>query len=67
MTVRRGKLTKKQRAAGLTDAFYGRFVEYGTAKSAPQPFLRPAYDQNKERAVEAIKDRIEKRLKKVGA
>lgn len=67
VTVRQGKLTKKQRAAGLTDAFYGRFVEYGTAKNAAQPFLRPAYDQNKERAVEAIKDRIEKRLKKVGA
>jgi HK97 gp10 family phage protein len=66
VTVRQGKLTKKQRASGLTDAFYGRFVEYGTAKTAPQPFLRPAYDQNKEKAVQAIKDRIAKRLAKAG-
>lgn len=67
VTVRQGKLTKKQRAAGLGDAFYGRFVEYGTARMPAQPFLRPAYDQNKEKAVQAIKDRIEKRLAKAGA
>lgn len=66
VTVRQGKLTKKQRDAGLVDAFYGRFVEYGTAKSPAQPFLRPAYDQNKEKATQAIKDRISKRLTKVG-
>jgi HK97 gp10 family phage protein len=66
VTVRKGKLTKKQRAAGLEDAFYGVFVEYGTAKTAAQPFLRPAYDQNKEKAVQAIKDRIAKRLAKAG-
>jgi HK97 gp10 family phage protein len=66
VTVRRGKLTKKQRAAGLVDAFYATFVEYGTARAAAQPFLRPAYDENKEKAVQAIKDRISQRLAKAG-
>lgn len=67
VTVRQGKLTKKQKAAGLEDAFYGRFVEYGTAKMPARPYMRPAFDQNKEKAVQAIKDRITKRLAKAGA
>jgi HK97 gp10 family phage protein len=67
VTVRQGKLTQKQRAKGLQDAFYGRFVEHGTAKMPAKPFLRPAYDENKEKAVEAIKERIAARLTKAGA
>ena len=67
VTVRQGKLTQKQRAKGLEDAFYGRFVEHGTAKTAAQPFLRPAYDENKMKAVETIKERIAARLAKAGA
>ena len=27
-----------------SNAFYGQFLEFGTAKMAAQPFLRPAYD-----------------------
>lgn len=64
VTVRKGKLTKKQQATGLKDAYYGTFVEFGTAKMPARPYLRPAYDRNKELAVDAVKDRIEKRLKK---
>lgn len=67
VTVRKGKITKKQKDRGIKDAFYGRFVEFGTAKTPAQPFLRPAYDENKEKAVEAIKERIATRLAKVGA
>lgn len=67
VTVRKGKLTKKQKGAGLKDAFYGSFVEFGTVKMPARPYLRPAFDQNKERAVDAIKDRIAARLKKAGA
>lgn len=67
VTVRQGKLTQKQKAKGLQDAYYGRFVEHGTAKMAAKPFLRPAYDENKEKAVEAIKERIAARLEKAGA
>lgn len=66
VTVRQGKLTKKQKDKGLEDAYYGKFVEYGTAKMPARPYMRPAFDQNKEKAVQAIKDRIEKRLNKAG-
>lgn len=66
VTVRQGKLTEKQKGSGIQDAFYGRFVEYGTAKMPARPYMRPAYDENKEKAVEAIKDRIRARLDKAG-
>lgn len=43
------------------DIFYWFFVEFGTAKDAAQPFLRPAYDENKL----AVQTEIAKNLKKV--
>lgn len=64
VTVRQGKLTKKQKGAGLQDAFYGRFVEFGTVKMAPRPFLRPAFDSKKTDAVEAMRVRIKQRIDK---
>lgn len=44
-------------------AFYWRFVEFGTAKMAARPFLRPAFEANKGRLVAAIKNRIAARIK----
>jgi HK97 gp10 family phage protein len=67
VTVRKGRVTKKQKERGLKDAFYGGFLEFGTVKMPPRPFLRPAFDENKAQAVQAIKERIEARLKKAGA
>jgi phage protein, HK97 gp10 family len=32
------------------DGYYGRFVENGTSHSVPEPFLRPAYDENSDKA-----------------
>jgi len=32
---------------------YGKFVEYGTALMAPEPFMRPAFQAGKEKALEA--------------
>lgn len=34
-------------------AFYGRFVEYGTARMPAHPFLRPAYEAKKAEALQA--------------
>lgn len=50
---------KKSRAAGKKrnvhrDSFYWKFLEFGTQKMAAKPFLRPAFEANKEAAVEAI-------------
>jgi HK97 gp10 family phage protein len=58
VTVRQGKRTKKQIAQGLGDAFYAKFLEYGTVKTPAQPFLRPAFDNNKEAAANAIIERL---------
>ena len=35
-------------------AFYGRFVEHGTAKMSPHPYLAPAADAESEAITEAI-------------
>jgi HK97 gp10 family phage protein len=47
-----------------THAFYGRFVEFGTSKMAAKPFLRPAYDAARARALQAAKERMATEVKK---
>lgn len=37
------------------DAYYFRFVEFGTVKMPARPFMRPAFDHKKAAALEAIK------------
>lgn len=53
---RKGQALKKFKTAGA--AYYGRFLELGTAKMAARPFLRPAFEENKEAAVEAFRARF---------
>lgn len=45
-------------------AFYGRFVEFGTAKMAAKPFLRPAFDAAQPRAISAANAVLAAQLKK---
>lgn len=52
------RLTGKSGAQNPNDAWYWRFVEFGTSKAPAQPFLRPAFDHQKERAAMAIKDEL---------
>ena len=47
-----------------TDAFYWTFVEFGTSKMAAQPFIRPAFEENKQRAVNKIKDVLVKAIER---
>ena len=47
-----------------THAFYGRFVEFGTSKMAAKPFLRPAYDAARTKALKAVQERMAVELKK---
>jgi HK97 gp10 family phage protein len=49
------------------DAFYGRFVEFGTVKMPPRPFMAPALSENIQPATDAMKKRLTARLKKAGA
>ena len=72
VSVRQGKTSDVKRAkAGKApmgrDAFYARFVEFGTVKTPPQPFMRPALEDNITPATEAMKTRLRARLKKAGA
>ena len=64
VTVRHGKKYKKQGKKGnlSQDAWYWRFVEFGTIKMSARPFLRPAFDMKKHEAVTAIKTRLAQRI-----
>jgi HK97 gp10 family phage protein len=46
------------------DAYYGGFLEYGTATISPRPFMRPAFDSKKDvaklSAIEVMQTEIEK-------
>lgn len=45
-------------------AFYGRFLEFGTSKMAAKPFLRPAYDAARAKALQAAQDRMNAEVQK---
>jgi len=49
-----------------TDAFYWRFHEFGTAKLAARPFLRPAFEGNKAPILAAITRQMKTAIKKEG-
>ena len=52
---------------GLTEkGWYGRFVEFGTIKQKPQPFLRPAMMENDDRVLNTFKSEIRKYISKMG-
>lgn len=62
--VRYGKKYQKQGKSGnlSQDAFYWRFVEFGTARQPARPFLRPAFEAKKMEAVQAIQDKLLERI-----
>lgn len=53
--------------AGDEDAFYARFVEFGTIKTPAQPFFFVAYRALRKRAISRIKRGQSKAAKKVAA
>jgi len=60
---------KKSRLAGKKrdvnrDSFYWRFVEFGTSKMAAKPFLRPAFEAQKENAVKRIGESLDEGIQK---
>ena len=46
------------------DGFYGRFVEFGTRKMSPKPFLRPAYEKMSDECLRAFREYMIKRIDK---
>ena len=70
------RLTKRQRSAqpkrSLVEVYVGSssigtLVEFGTSDTPPQPFLRPAWDGNKEQALKIIKDEMGNEIAKAAA
>lgn len=57
---RKGRVGKSYKTAG--EAYYWRFLEFGTAKMQARPFLRPAFEAQKSRAVEVMKERLGKAI-----
>lgn len=66
VTVRHGKKYQKQGKKGnlSQDAYYWRFVEFGTENMAAKPFLRPAFEAKKLEAVTAFETYLKTRLAK---
>lgn len=58
--VRNGKKYKK----ADKDAYYWRFLEFGTSKLPAKPFLRPAFDSKKNQAVTEIAKKLKERIDK---
>jgi len=55
VTIRQGIWFKDGKKVNSDDAYYWRFVEYGTAKSAAHPFMRPAFDGRIDAAFDAMR------------
>ncbi len=49
------------------DTYYGAFVEFGTSKMAAKPFIRPAFDSEKENAERIIIDDLKQGIEQIGA
>ncbi len=64
VTVRHGKKYRKQGKKGnlSQDAWYWRFVEFGTRKMRARPFLRSALEAKRREAGQAMKDRLSERI-----
>jgi HK97 gp10 family phage protein len=62
--VRSGKRYQNQGKKGLLsqDAYYWPFVEFGTAKMAARPFLRPAFEAKKVAAAVAFEVYLARRI-----
>jgi len=66
------RVGKRSRLAGRTrdvdkDSFYWIFQEMGTAKAPAQPFMRPAFESEKEAAVDDIAAELDRRIQKEAA
>lgn len=61
--VRQGRKERKRNK----DAFYWRFIEFGTKHIAARPFLRPAFESKKNEAFEKIKQTLKSGLDRVVA
>lgn len=68
VTVRgRGKPKVNKKGVKQAQAPHAGLVEFGTVNMPAEPFLRPAIDNNIDKATNAMRDKIASRLTKAGA
>lgn len=60
-----GKSDGKMKTGDRNNAYYWRFLELGTSKMPPVPFLRPAYDARQEDAAKAAFEVANRSIDKV--
>lgn len=63
--IRKGKPRKAHSVSAIVtigNAFWGRFLEFGTIKMMARPFFRPALEASKEQIVEELHKNLSKAL-----
>lgn len=58
LNVKLGRVGKNFAIKG--DAYYWHFLEFGTVKQSPKPFLRPAFESNKTLAINVFSQEFKK-------
>lgn len=64
--VRHGQIRDEKRRAkkqgravkDVDDPWYWRFTEFGTSKQAARPFMRPAFEESRERVLEVVSQKL---------
>lgn len=63
------RVRRRGKAGALQNAFYWLFQEFGTSHNPPQPFLRPAFEANKQTSLGILRkvtaEEVEKAARKV--
>lgn len=76
LTPRQSRLHKKSPDKSFAEAFvgvtedanaYAHLVEFGTVNTAPQPFMRPAWDATKDQVLDSIKKDLGNEIEKSAA
>ena len=60
--VRHGR--PKKGAKNQDDPFYWHFNEFGTSKQAARPFMRPAFEESKEKVLEVVAEKLRAGIEK---
>lgn len=61
--IRYGKRYRRRKQ----DAWYWRFLEFGTSKLAARPFIRPAFDTTHNQQLEAMRERLSRSIELAAA
>ena len=58
------RVSVSPRRGGKHDGYYGMWIEFGTKKMQPHPFLRPAFERKGADTIKFFKEYLKKRIDK---